>query len=209
MNDLNQSPENEQEKLLQMMPNYASPVPPEEFRVGFGRRLGATILDYVFLTILLLIGMQITGLMDLVSSIDLSLATTAPEEFEAIMNDISLKIVPLSLAISVIYYSMEIFFAGTLGKIILGIRIGNEKREHADMKALLIRFFIKNSNLVFSLLFLLTSAQLFSTISFVFWLIIVFGFFMVLSDKRQALHDKIAHSAVYFSDEFKDSSTEQ
>lgn len=205
MNDLNQSPENEQEKLLQMMPNYANAVPPEEFRVGFGRRLGASILDIIFVLILMMIAMQIFGLMDFIGSIDWS----NPEEMGLKVEELTLKMLPLQLAIGVIYYSMEIFFAGTLGKIILGIRIGNENREHADMKTLLIRFFTKNINIVFTLLVLLTSVQMFSTIGTVLSFVIFFGFFMVLSDKRQALHDKIAHSAVYFSDEFKDSSTEQ
>ncbi len=203
MNDFNQSPENEQERLLNIMPNYVQSAPPEEFRVGFGRRLGAAILDAIFIAILLLFAMQFFGIMDTVVSIDWTTIGESPEEFNLQIEELVSRIAPLQIAVGIIYYSMEIFFAATLGKIVLGIRIGNEDRRRAKMKSLIIRCITKNISIVFALIAIITTIHAFNTIGTMLSLVIFFGCFMTLSVRRQALHDRIAHTAVYFRDELK------
>ncbi len=202
MSEFSNNPQNQQEKYLNMMPQYGQ-VPENEFRVGFGRRLGAALLDVIFVTILLVFGMMVFGLFDYMASIDWESAMMNPEEMSIITEAFLMKLLPLSLSITFAYYSMEIFFAATPGKMALNIKIGNSDRTIADFSNLAKRFIIKNISSVFTLLYLITALSFFNTIGTVLSLVIFGGFFLTLAEHRQALHDKIANTAVFFKDEFK------
>jgi len=201
MSESTNNPQNEQKKYLNMMPQYGA-IPENEFRVGFGRRLGAGLLDYIFITILLLSGMAVFGLFDFINSIDWESAMLNPEEMSIATETLTLKIMPLSFAITVAYCSMDIFFGATPGKMALSIKIGNSNRTIADLSTLTKRFIVKNIGSVFTLLYLITTISFFSSISAILSIVIIGGFFLTLAVHRQALHDKIANTAVFFKDEF-------
>ena len=192
-----------QEKYRQMMPEYASPQSPYIWRVGFGRRLAAYIIDGILSYLLLIIFSYFTGALNKINLLFIDgISYQSVEfinEFAAIVDDL----LPLSLSISAIYYLTEVFFAATPGKMLLGIVIGTEDKKFAPLSTLLLRFIIKNNSMLFNVLFIIAGAEIFSNLSVFGSLVVFFGCFAVLSIKRQALHDIISKTAVYFKDELK------
>jgi uncharacterized RDD family membrane protein YckC len=192
--------------------NYNSNNPnnsPYIWRVGFGRRLGASLIDTVFVSLLILIASLLTGLADeFVSAIPIQMDSNDFMQMYSQMEDFSIhRFLPLSIAVSFVYFSLEIFFAQSLGKMLLGIVIGTDDKKFASFSQLISRFCIKNCNYIFSAIFLITSVSAFNIIgSGASWIIYI-GFFLVLRESKQALHDQITHTAVYYKDEllqFKD-----
>lgn len=191
-------PPEEQQMHIEAMQNiqFAEPYP---YRVGFGRRLGAALLDLfiyyvVFLAVFLFLGVydQIEPLLDN--------ALANPN----VMQEIVSIVLPLTLIISFIYYSMEIFIAATPGKLILGIQIASDDRKPASVGQLFTRFIVKRSSDVMNLLYLVTALMVFSTLSSIVGLIILVGFFFVLAQRKQAFHDMLAKTAVYYRSELID-----
>jgi uncharacterized RDD family membrane protein YckC len=106
-----------------------------------------------------------------------------------------------------VYFSLEIFFAQSLGKMLLGIVIGTADKKFASFSQLISRFCIKHCSYIFSAIFIITSVSAFNTIGSVASWIIQIGFFLVLRENKQALHDQITYTAIYYKDEllqFKD-----
>lgn len=88
--------------------------------------------------------------------------------------------------------------AGTPGKMILKMKIGDEGGVVPAPQHLLIkRWVIKWSPSLLNLLFALTFIRLFSWLASLAAIVVLVGFFFTLGENRQALHDTIAHTAVY------------
>lgn len=196
---------NKQAHYKQMLPNYGEEESPYIWRIGFGRRLAAYLLDWLFLSFLLVGFGFLTNIMNemtfFMSEIGNNLQSM--EVFEEFNDFILKRFTPFYLAISAIYYSTEIFFAATPGKMILGIIIGDASKKNATMSQLVLRFFVKNISTVFTFLALITAVYFFSVLSSFLGMVIFFGCFGALSVRRQALHDIIAKTAIYFKDELK------
>ena len=199
----------QQEQYRQMMldanqtpSNYSDN--PYQWRIGFGRRLGAYLIDMVFFTLLLVIAVFITGiadeLMDLFPGGDLSQIALQMESFTEFTTN---RLVPLSLAITFVYYSLEVIFAQTVGKMLLGIIIGTDDKKFASYSQLFIRFAMKNLSSFITLAFVLTAISFFESFAAVVSYIILIGCLFVFGLKKQALHDTIAKTAVYFKDELE------
>jgi len=197
----------QQEQYRQMLPD-ANPNNlnnPYEWRIGFGRRLGAYLIDVVFYALFTIVALFVTGIAEEIMDMIPAGADTAQimldiENFTAFATQ---RFLPLALTISFVYYSLEIIFGQTVGKMLLGIIIGTEDKKFASYSQLFIRFAIKNASSFLSLLFLLTAISTFETLSSVASFVIFFGCFFVLGLKRQALHDTVAKTAVYFKDELQ------
>lgn len=194
--------ENNSSNLNEQNYNYTNYMPdysqsnPYEYRVGFGRRFFAYILDYIIYTLIFLVALVLTGKINQV----VSLASSATIDINEI-TEISKSILPLALLVSLIYYSLEAFIGATLGKLTLGIKIGNLNRENATIDQLLIRYSIKNINVLLSLIGLIPALSFVNIIGSIFGFVVFIGFFFIFSEKKQALHDKIANTAVYYNDE--------
>lgn len=175
------------------------PSDPYYLRVGFGKRLLAYLLDvlifcaifFVVLTIFTDITNEINILFKM--SNDLS-SLDAIEEFTNIIEN---TMIPISLLLGVIYYSTEVFFAASPGKKIVGICIGSDNNKAANIKQLLLRFLIKNISTVFSVLYISTKFNFFNLLGTFLGLVVSIGFFGVLFERKQALHDILAKTAVY------------
>ncbi len=196
----------EQYKQIIQQPDVAAfDENPYMWRIGFGRRLGAYIIDYVFFFLLLLISALVTGvaerMMEFFGS-DISMFSN-PEKIEEITLFVTKNFSPLMLAVTFIYYSLEVIFAQSLGKMLLGIQIGTADKKIASYPQLLFRFTLKFSSNIFTLLAVITSLTFFDTFASVFSFVIFVGCFFVLSAKKQALHDTISKTAVYFKDELQ------
>ncbi|MFP4529147.1 MAG: RDD family protein [Candidatus Kapaibacterium sp.] len=191
----------EEQKLHQDMMQSMAPVNEYEFRVGFGRRLGAALLDYLFYIILSIALLLVTGMFEELGRIYESLSLTNQEDMQYFSEYIQYNVAPVMMILTAIYFSMEIFLAATPGKMILGIKIASDDRREASLQKLTVRFLIKHADLVFQTLAFIALAGLFGTLQTIAFWVIIIGFFFTLSYRRQAFHDMAAGTAVYFNDE--------
>jgi len=96
------------------------------------------------------------------------------------------------------YASTEIFLAGTPGKLALKMKIGDEAGVvPAPQDKLIRRWLIKWSPSLLNLLFAITFFRPFSWLAGLAGLVVLVGFFFSLGMNKQALHDTLAHTAVY------------
>jgi uncharacterized RDD family membrane protein YckC len=167
-------------------------ISPYADRAGFGIRLGAFIIDIVIYSIIFIVAVVSTGIVD---EFDFTsfIAFTNPALIEEFTN----RILPLSLIITFIYFSMEIFLAATPGKMILGLVIANDNKTKASLLTLFIRFLLKHIDFVVSVFVFITSLKALNILGSALWLVIFVGCFFVLGEKRQSFHDMIANTAVY------------
>ena len=178
-----------------------------EQRIGFGKRLGALLLDAVIVTVLAVVGgssiggmlggytgAAALGAMGAAAGGDTTAAAAAV--LGGAFGAIAGMIIAASL-IGTVYFLIEGFTGYTLGKLILGIRIASEDGTAAAVPKLLGRYAVKNCNLLLSLAGLLLGVHALITLGRVGGLIIFVGCFFTLGMKRQAFHDMIMHTAVY------------
>ncbi len=196
------------EDYQNMMPDYSQD--DREFyenimiRIGFGRRLGAWIIDLISvsaLTAVLVMVLEYTGYF---ASQGISLSDLSGADFTKNLETISIfsmTILPFTVILNLIYYSTEIFLGASLGKILLGIKIASDTRYEADMQKLIIRFSTKHISTVMNLLTLITSLLFLQSIGSILGIVIFFGCFAVIAEQKKALHDYIAGTAVYYKEE--------
>ncbi len=157
-------------------------------RVGFGKRLGSSLLDF---TISLLPGI-ILGIYAGAAMATFLLNFFYDEaQLETIQagfsGEIAATIIGLVASLagiaftSIFFYVLEGFTGQTPGKMILGITVANMNGEKATIDKLLLRAFIK----------------IIGSFVGIIGFIIFIGCFLVLGEKKQALHDIICKTAVY------------
>jgi uncharacterized RDD family membrane protein YckC len=178
-----------------------------EQRIGFGKRLGAWALDCVFVIILSVVGGTsiggwlgaYTGAMTAGAASSAAGAADNAQAAAALggMFGAIMGMVLAATVIATIYFLIEGFTGYTLGKLILGIRIANEDGTKASVPRLLLRWLVKNSGSVITLLAVFTATTSLFTVSRLASLIIFVGCFFTLGMKRQAFHDMAAKTAVY------------
>jgi len=176
-----------------------------ENRVGFGKRLGALILDIIVISI---VGYIIASfvLKDMIAD---ALATAESvagdpdavvEAAAGMMGGIMDGIMAAMAAYSVAYlliFLMEGLVGYSPGKLMLGIRIGTADGKKAGIDKLMIRYAIKNANSILGVIAFMTGMLLLTTIGNIAGLIWFIGCFFVLGASKQGLHDMIAKTAVY------------
>jgi len=160
-------------------------------RQGFGIRLVALILDAIaFVILAVLVGIIFGG----GAAISYRIGAPVPGH---LMASLAGSLVGLA------YWSTEIFRAASPGKMILGLKIGSETGAPATQNELVTRWVVKNSGSLIGLLAIIVGAvvpffgMLLGWISALANLAIFVGCFLTLGQTRQALHDIIAHTAVY------------
>jgi uncharacterized RDD family membrane protein YckC len=192
-NNLN---ENQQQKFRDAMPDYTPSYSIWDYRVGFGRRAIAAIIDYFFVTIIAFVFAYAAGTFSQFTTFDLSIFTN-----KEAMEELIKSFLPLSILVTTLYSITEVLLAGTPGKYLMGIIIADEKMLYASYNKLIIRFLLKHLTLLFQIIYVLTWIQIFSTLgSFWDWVVIAAFLFVFKSDK-QSLYDKVAKTAVYFKKE--------
>jgi len=183
----------------------------EDRRVGFGPRAGAWLLDQIglwFMTIVLVL--FISSLQPgqtafikaslkelLVDMKQLGLPRT-------MINEILPYLLPMLYAgfISpILYWSIEAFTGASPGKRILKLRIGREDGAIAVPSVIAMRTAIKMSDRILKLIALVPVTDIvargITSASSLVEIVIIIGCFIVLSAKKQALHDMIARTAVF------------
>lgn len=167
------------------------------YRVGFGRRLGAALLDLIFTLFIYAFVMVSTGTFQKIIQFGNPLEHMA--EISLLMVDTT----TIATILYIIYYSTEALYGVSLGKLILRIKIANSNRTEANTSTLFKRYIIKHLSYFVSILGALTSVFWLDGISSTISVVIFLGFFLTLTQKRQALHDILANTAVYYKDNIK------
>jgi uncharacterized RDD family membrane protein YckC len=103
----------------------------------------------------------------------------------------------LAFIVGIGYSTTEIFMAGTPGKQILGLMIADERGVPATQEKLAKRWAVKNSGRIISMLGQMIGVAAIVYLGSLVGLVIFVGCFMVLGATRQALHDKVAGTAVF------------
>lgn len=152
-------------------------------RIGFGLRFFAAVLDCIIVMVIIFVFAMITGL---------GLAAMSRPEVGGIWATLGVLIV-------LAYLSLEIFKAATPGKMIMKLRIRNADGTPAPVETLAKRWAVKNAGSLLRFLGALTTMALFGQLGMLIGFVIFLGCFMVFGADRQALHDKVAHTAVYKS----------
>jgi uncharacterized RDD family membrane protein YckC len=157
-------------------------------RVGFGKRLGSSLLDFI---ISLLPGIVLgiyAGAAMAAFLLEFFYDEAQLETIQAgFSGEIAASIIALVASLagiaftSIFFYVLEGFTGQTPGKMILGITVANMNGEKATIDKLLLRAFIKITGSFVGII----------------GLIIFVGCFLVLGEKKQALHDIICKTAVY------------
>jgi uncharacterized RDD family membrane protein YckC len=190
--------QSEQNKFRSLMPDYNPQFNVFDYRVGIGRRIAAALLDFIILGVITSSLGFAFGLFKEFINIDLTklMDPVFMEEFQS-------KFLPLSLVVTFVYYSMEIFFQATLGKMMLGIIITDESMRYASMSQLTTRFVIKHLESFIQVVFMFTSISFLSSLSSLVSFVILVAFLFVLRTSKQSLYDQVSKTAVYFKSEIE------
>ncbi len=177
-----------------------------DFRVGFGKRFLAWLIDGILFIIL-------TNILSSIAGLD-SIGETVMKEYSALLQAGSIGPFDFDLVdgfsdyiyLSVMYnavlalaflFTFEVFYGATVGKMILKLRIATTDRISATTGKLLKRALLKYAYYLTLVFFLVTSSYWVLALATIVGLVFFIGCFIALSSKKQALHDIIAGTAVF------------
>lgn len=172
-------------------------------RIGFGPRLGAYVLDIVFSIVIGLILAPLGALIGggVGSSAGGTIGGTEDEVLigQAAGGFIGMLVGALAMILlaSVLYGLVEAFTGASPGKMILGLKIGNQDGTAGNLNTYLIRWAVKNSGNLLGALAGLLSIGFLSSIGNLASLAIFVGCFFVLGANKQSFHDLAAKTAVF------------
>lgn len=171
-----------------------------ENRIGFGRRLGASLIDYV---IVLMISIWLIFLIPNFLELLVDWSKIPENQLDTLRRSFGSKtehfvlIAPALVIASFFYNLSEAFFGFTLGKAMLSIRIANSNGTKGSIEKFMLRFVLKNSNTILQLIAIASFISWLDSLSNLFGLIIFVGCLFVLGEKKLAFHDMLAKTAVY------------
>jgi uncharacterized RDD family membrane protein YckC len=96
-----------------------------------------------------------------------------------------------------LYSLIEAFTGASPGKMVLKLKIGLEDGRNAPLGTYVSRWAVKYAGTLIGLVALMPGLALLGTIGSLAGFVIFIGCFLVLGDKRQALHDMAAKTAVF------------
>jgi len=150
-------------------------------RVGFGPRLGAFLIDVVIVIVISTIIGWFSGSFSRPTS-----GMMAPSTGSIV-----------AWIFGLAYWLIEGLTGASPGKRILKLIIRNQNGGPADQNTLLKRYVLKSSATILMLLGNITTLGFIIGLSYLVGLAVFVGCFLVLGQKRQALHDILAGTAVF------------
>lgn len=99
--------------------------------------------------------------------------------------------------VGVLYMLLEIWWAASPGKRLMGLRIGTAAGEAAPAGALVVRYLVKNAHLILGALAVIPGAGMLSVLEPYAVLTVTAGSAVLLLGFDRALHDLVAGTAVY------------
>lgn len=177
-------------------------------RIGFGPRLGAYLIDFVFNAIVgSFLGMALGA--TLVGIFFGSQAATGSVEGDALVGGFGALLGGMIGTLAGIYLMSLVMFiiegitGQTPGKMLLKIKNANQDGTAANSSVLWIRALLKYSGTILALLAGVTSVAILGTLGSLAGLAIFVGCFFTLGDKKQALHDIVAKTIVLKKEDIK------
>ena len=183
----------------------------KENRVDFWTRLGAYLIDVLFIIIAgVIIGLAIGDLLAPVlfggqmSNMEEQFSQMAqinpaindmPFDMFAMMNKM-MSIAAGTTIAGIILLILEGALGQSIGKMLLKIRNTDIYGNKAEPKALWIRSLCKYGSSVLGIIGGMTGLMIVSTLGSIWGLVIFVGYFLVFMDNRQAIHDMIAKTIV-------------
>jgi uncharacterized RDD family membrane protein YckC len=161
-------------------------------RIGFGMRFVAALIDGIILLVARWILLKPFGY-TLPTNINSSNMQQVLEQAIAAAQRMALVGGILGIA----YTLMEVFLATTPGKMVLKQKIVSLGGTPAPMNALLLRWALKQSPTLLTLLFGLTGVGLINILVFPAAAFVLVSCLMTLRATKLALHDDIAKTCVY------------
>lgn len=181
-----------------------------ENRIGFGRRLGAYLLDFILIAALSIV-IAVIGFASVFSEVfaDMEAGKTAGD-MKTAFGTAGTGVMGYMVIIyifSFLIFLLEGLTGYTPGKFLLEIKIGDKTHTNATVGKLMSRFVIKNCSSIIALIVLFIAMTQSSMEIYMTWskaggllgLIVFIGYFFALGNNKQALHDMIAGTAVYWS----------
>ncbi|GAK56099.1 hypothetical protein U27_03061 [Candidatus Vecturithrix granuli] len=164
-----------------------------ESRAGFGLRLTASLIDLV---LIILGGIVIGSVFGAVLGGIFGGMLASFESLRGFWGGVLGSLIGISV-FGTLYNLLEGLFGATIGKMLIGLKIGDADGTKAGIGKLFFRYLLKNITFVCSLLAGILGIAILTKIGAVLGLIWFLGCFLVLSRTRQGLHDMIAGTAVY------------
>jgi len=174
-------------------------------RIGFGPRLGASILDGIlggffacgFGFFLAFLGLGAGGVLGLAideqAELESSLgAMGVGAGIGALMGMLGGVLIGYF-----IYSIIEAFTGASPGKMMLGYKVANADGTGGDISLYFKRWAIKHASSVFSMLTLVTGLIFLNPLGSLIGFVMFLGCFLAIGDEKQTLHDKIAKTAIY------------
>ncbi|MBS1771613.1 MAG: RDD family protein [Bacteroidetes bacterium] len=168
-------------------------------RIGFGMRFGAVLIDGIIISaIAFILGMiGLAGGSMLGAAAGAAAGQTADSALGGGIAGAIMGFIAGATIAAFLYSLLEAFTGYTLGKLMLGIRVKNEDGTEGNTGLYLKRWAIKNIGTVCNIAAMVTGVGFISSIGGLLGFVMFIGCFFALGDKRQALHDTIAKTAVF------------
>ncbi len=189
----------------------------QQKRIKFGRRFGAYMLDYLAISII--VAILAPFLLDVFVPISKTVmeSQVTAEEVNAMDQlpdiggysflELMIRFTAMGLIsnlVTIVYFLMEAFLGAAVGKLLLGIRIAHESGVKAPMGQLFWRYALKASASVIALISALNPGIILGSINSLWSIAFLVSCILALTEKRQALHDMIAKTAVYWKRDLDD-----
>ncbi len=170
-------------------------------RVGFGPRLLAALLDGIIVGVVgLVVGGTVGGMLGGGAGGALS-GSTGESAAAGVAVGAALGAVFGAMAafggFVFLYSLIEAFAGASPGKMVLKLKVGFEDGRPASVSTWVARWAVKYAGTLLGVLALLPGLHLLGTLASLATVVIFVGCFLVLGDKRQALHDIAARTAVF------------
>ncbi len=176
-------------------------------RVGFGPRLGALVLDAVLTLLFVPLfawAFMAMGATDFLAQKGHDLLITQEDVLEQLEDILGkyfmfyLVVVGIGTTVAMLYNLIEGFAGASPGKMILGLKVAKEDGTAGDANLFIMRWLLKNLNTFLSIIYMLTGIAIISTLGSLFGLVYFIGCFLALSERKQALHDIILKTAIFY-----------
>jgi uncharacterized RDD family membrane protein YckC len=169
-------------------------------RVGFGKRFGASIIDGIVGSIGgMILGAVFGGLLVGGAVAAEAGATEGAGALAGFFGALAGAIVGIAFA-GVIIAVWETCTGAAIGKMALGIKIKSADGSPASFGKRLVRSLFKYNAQVLGVLTVLTGIEVLQSVGNIGGLVMVIGCLFVLGGEKQAVHDKLAGTAVYPKD---------
>lgn len=183
-----------------------------EERIGFGKRLGAYLIDWVVIMIGgTVAGSVLGGVLGAgagaaagagagaggeLTAEEAELALAAGGALGGLLGALAGMMIGIGV-MAIVWIIWEGATGAALGKLLLKIRIKSDDGSRGSPGRLITRAAVKFSGSLLSFLGAVTGIGILGTLGMLAGVVIFFGCFLVLGQSKQALHDIIAKTAVY------------